>query len=146
MSDNILEIANQLVQKSAVFVVASLDEMGFPSQVALTPLPLNKSINSILFYTDKSKSTIRNIANDNRIAIFSYNQRNYSSICLKGHFRIVSEGKLSDDIQKLLNRFQWELAYTDPVILQFNTMSFRLRNNNEITTEKLDKLSSQSHD
>ncbi|WP_370866701.1 pyridoxamine 5'-phosphate oxidase family protein [Secundilactobacillus kimchicus] len=132
-----------------MFVVASVDKMGFPSQVALTPLPplpLNKSINSILFYTDKSKSTTRNITNGNKIAIFSYNQQNYSSICLKGHFRIISEGKLSDDIQKLLNRFQRELTYTNPVILQFNTMSCRLRNNNEITTDKLDKLSSQSQD
>ncbi|MBA1394141.1 pyridoxamine 5'-phosphate oxidase family protein, partial [Lactobacillus sp. XV13L] len=42
--------ANQVIKETNVLAVATLDKMNFPSLVVLTPLPIQRSIKSVLFY------------------------------------------------------------------------------------------------
>ncbi len=135
-----IEIANQLVDKAEVFSVTTIDKNDFPNTVALTPLPINKSVKSILFYTNRDTSTVINMREDSQSSIFSFSRDDYSSICMKGKLHIFPIDEVTDDIQKYLNKFQKHLHYDDPIILKFDTLSFKVRLNDQITQTTLSEL------
>ncbi|GAK47035.1 pyridoxamine 5'-phosphate oxidase [Secundilactobacillus oryzae JCM 18671] len=140
MKTEALKKANQIIQDTNVFQVATIDEQGFPCQVALTPLPINRSGNSVLFYTSGKTTIIRNMTRSSNASIFCFNEADYSSVSLKGTLRIMQSEPINDELQNALTTFQKTLNYEDPVILKFSAMTLKVRYNNAITTENLEKL------
>ena len=137
---NSIKLASELINSVSVFSVTTIDKSNFPNTVALTPLPINKSIRSILFYTNRDTSTAKNIRSESQASVFSFSDVDYSSICLKGNLHVFPIDEITADIQQYLNKFQNHLNYDDPVILKFDTMSFKVRSNDQITSTTLDEL------
>ncbi|GAY72900.1 pyridoxamine 5'-phosphate oxidase family protein [Lentilactobacillus kosonis] len=137
---NPIKLAGELVNSVSVFSVTTIDKSNFPNTVALTPLPINKSLRSILFYTNRDTATVKNIRKESQVSVFSFSDVDYSSICLKGNLHVFPIDEITDDIQQYLNKFQSHLNYDDPVILKFDTISFKVRSNDKITSSTLDQL------
>ncbi|GAB6092708.1 pyridoxamine 5'-phosphate oxidase family protein [Furfurilactobacillus curtus] len=129
--------AEHMLDHASVFQVATIDTLGFPNIVALTPLSLDRSLDNIFFYTTHSSSTVKNLANSTNAAIYCFAEENHSSLMLKGRFLIVSPTTLPDQWQKTLNQFQQSLNYEDPAILRFTSLAVKVREAGEITYSDL---------
>lgn len=142
---NTLDQANQEIKKATVLEVATLDKMNFPSLVVLTPLPIHRSVKSILFYTSEQSTTFKNLLNSSSAAVISFNEDAHSSVMLKGTLSAVAGAQDQQELQASLNAFQRELHYTKPVVLKFNTMSVKLRHHNRVDYQKLGQISQISN-
>lgn len=127
MKQTILQ-ANQYIKNAKVCEVATIDRMGFPSLVSLTPLTYQRSVATILFYTRFENSTVVNLANCANAAVLCFNEQDYSSVMLKGSLKIVAP--ISEKMRHNLTTFQKQLQYEHPIFLQFHTLSVKLRSAN----------------
>ncbi|UQS84250.1 pyridoxamine 5'-phosphate oxidase family protein [Bombilactobacillus thymidiniphilus] len=132
---NTLKLARQYVQDATVFQVATIDAMGFPNLVALTPLTTSRGIDSVLFYTGKETATVRNLTNSCNAAIICFKEKEYSSLMLKGSLRI--EPHMVEQVSDALSHFQSRLRYEQPVVLRFRTMSIKFRQHNKIDYQQI---------
>ena len=121
------QAAQKMIQATAVFTVATIDENGFPTTVALSPLPSDRHIEQLFFYTSRQTTTVKNIQRCNRATLFCYNLTDYSSLMLKGHLTLAGHEAFTTDWRNELTPFQQRLAYHDPVILKFQTNSIKMR-------------------
>ncbi|MBA1434475.1 pyridoxamine 5'-phosphate oxidase family protein [Bombilactobacillus bombi] len=135
--------ANQVIKETNVLAVATLDKMNFPSLVVLTPLPIQRSIKSVLFYTSEHSTTFKNLMNSSQAALICFEEVNHSSIMLKGNLAVVPQAVQNPQLQASLNAFQKELHYTKPVILRFTTMAVKIRHDNHIDYQKLVQINNK---
>lgn len=129
--------AEKMLDKATVFQVATIDKLGFPNIVALTPLPLDRSLDTVFFYTTHSSSTVKNLSRSTNAAIYCFDESKHSSLMLKGRFMIVSPSSLSGPWQEALNSFQRSLNYPDPSILRFTSLAFKIREAGHISYSDL---------
>ncbi|BDZ29560.1 pyridoxamine 5'-phosphate oxidase family protein [Lactiplantibacillus sp. WILCCON 0030] len=121
------QAALHMIQTTAVFTVATIDASGFPTTVALSPLPLDRNLEQLFFYTSRQTTTVKNIQRCNRATLFCYHLADYASLMLKGHLTLVGHEEFTTDWRKELSPFQRRLNYHDPVILKFQTSSIKIR-------------------
>ncbi|WP_137626222.1 pyridoxamine 5'-phosphate oxidase family protein [Lactiplantibacillus pingfangensis] len=121
------QAALHMIQTIAVFTVATIDETGFPTTVVLSPLPLDRSLEQLFFYTSRQTTTVKNIQHNNRATLSCYNLANFSSLMMKGHLTLVGHEAFTTNWRNELTPFQKQLAYHDPVILKFQTNSIKIR-------------------
>ncbi|MFC6200731.1 pyridoxamine 5'-phosphate oxidase family protein [Lactiplantibacillus nangangensis] len=121
------QAALHMIQATAVFTVATIDSKGFPTTVALSPLPLDRNLEQLFFYTSRQTTTVKNIERCHHATLFCYQLADYSSLMLKGTLTIVGHTEFTTDWRKELSPFQRRLNYHDPVILKFQTASIKIR-------------------
>lgn len=126
------QLAEQMLQAAQVLTVATVDKMGFPCTTALTPLPHDRSLKHLFFYTGRQTETVQNILERNQATIFAFNLSDYSSIMLKGSFHLLNQNNFPQDWRQDLSDFQISLHYQDPVIVVFQTIAVKLRQNHEV--------------
>lgn len=125
--------ASRMLDTATVVQVSTIDALGFPNIVALTPLPLDRSLDTIYFYTTHSSATVKNLENSVNAAIYIFNESAHSSLMLKGRLIIVSAQELDQEWQSSLNGFQKSLHYPDPAILRFSAMAVKVREGGQVT-------------
>lgn len=133
------QAALKMIQTAFVFTLATIDRHGFPTMVALVPLPTKRSLTEIFFYTSRQTMTAQNIRANNRASLFCYDRSDYSSVMLKGRLTLVGTEAFQNDWRNELNDFQRQLNYQDPVILKFQTNSIKIREMMKI--DHLERLS-----
>ncbi|CAM3112116.1 pyridoxamine 5'-phosphate oxidase family protein [Lactiplantibacillus plajomi] len=121
------QAALHMIQTAPVFTLATVDANQFPTMVALSPLPSSRSLERMLFYTSRQTTTAQNIQASKRACLFCYDVESYSSVLLKGRLSFVGNDAFEQDWHLELNDFQRQLAYKDPVILQFQTSAIKVR-------------------
>ena len=121
------QAALQMIQTAAVFTVATIDASGFPTLVALSPLPTRRSLTQLFFYTSRQTMTAKNIQSCKKATLFCYNLDDYTSVMLKGQLRVVGHDEFAEDWHQELNAFQQQLAYKEPIILKFQTQTIKIR-------------------
>ncbi|AVK64098.1 pyridoxamine 5'-phosphate oxidase family protein [Lactobacillus sp. CBA3606] len=121
------QAALQMIQTTPVFTVATIDATGFPTLVALSPLPTHRTLEQLFFYTSRQTTTAQNIQHNRRATLFCYHLADYASLMLKGHLTLSSPEQMGPTWQPELTTFQQQLAYKDPVILRFQTQTIKIR-------------------
>lgn len=116
-----------IIQAAPVFTLATVDADGFPTMVALSPLPIKRSLEELYFYTSRQTSTTQNIQNWRQASLFYYQLSDYASIMLRGKLSLVGTNVFEQDWRAELTSFQQQLNYKDPVILKFQTSSIKIR-------------------
>lgn len=121
------QAALQMIQTAPVFTLATVDADGYPTMVALSPLPIKRRLEELYFYTSRQTSTAQNIQNCRQASLFYYQLSDYSSIMLRGKLTLVGNNAFDQDWRTALTDFQQQLDYKDPVILHFQTNSIKIR-------------------
>ncbi|WP_047998638.1 pyridoxamine 5'-phosphate oxidase family protein [Lactiplantibacillus herbarum] len=121
------QTALHMIQAAPVFTVATIDASGYPTMVALSPLPTKRSLEQLFFYTSRQTTTAQNIQNQKQASLFCYHLADYTSIMLRGQLTLVGNDVFQHDWHDELTDFQQQLAYKDPVILRFQTNSIKIR-------------------
>ena len=121
------QAALHMIQTAPVFTLATVDADGYPTMVALSPLPIKRSLESLYFYTSRQTSTTQNIQNWRQASLFYYQLSDYASIMLRGTLTLVGNNVFDQDWRAELTDFQQQLNYKDPVILRFQTSSIKIR-------------------
>lgn len=121
------QAALHMIQTTSVFTLATVDADGFPTMVALSPLPIKRSLEELYFYTSRQTSTTQNIQNWRQASLFYYQLSDYASIMLRGKLSLVGTNVFEQDWRAELTDFQQQLNYIDPVILRFQTSSIKIR-------------------
>ena len=121
------QIALHMIQAAPIFTLATIDANGFPTMVALSPMPTHRSLEELFFYTSRQTTTAQNIRASKRASLFCYNLSDYSSVMLKEHITFAGIDAFDQDWHLELNAFQRRLNYKDPVILRFQTSAVKVR-------------------
>ncbi|RRK10502.1 pyridoxamine 5'-phosphate oxidase family protein [Lactiplantibacillus garii] len=121
------QTALHLIQTAPVFTLATVDPNGFPTMVALSPLPTRRRLEELFFYTSRQTTTAQNLQTSKRASLFCYNLHDYSSVMLRGRLSLAGTDAFDQDWHLELNAFQRRLAYKDPVILRFQTNAVKVR-------------------
>lgn len=121
------QAALKMIQAAPVFTLATVDANGYPTMVALSPLPNKRRLEELFFYTSRQTTTAYNLQHSKRAALFCYDLTDYSSLMLKGRLSLVGTNAFDQDWRTQLNSFQQRLDYHDPVILRFQTVAIKLR-------------------
>ncbi|MCT3228896.1 pyridoxamine 5'-phosphate oxidase family protein [Lactiplantibacillus plantarum] len=121
------QAALHMIQTAPVFTLATVDADGFPTMVALSPLPIKRSLEELYFYTSRQTSTTQNIQNWRQASLFYYQLSDYASIMLRGKLSLVGTNVFEQDWRAELTDFQQQLNHKDPVILRFQTSSIKIR-------------------
>ncbi len=110
------QAALHMIQTAPVFTLATVDADGFPTMVALSPLPIKRSLEELYFYTSRQTSTTQNIQNWRQASLFYYQLSDYASIMLRGKLSLVGTNVFEQDWRAELTDFQQQLNYKDPVV------------------------------
>lgn len=121
------QTALHMIQTAPVFTVATIDDSGYPTMVALSPLPTKRTLEQLYFYTSRQTATAQNIQNLKQASLFFYHLEDYTSIMLRGQLSLVGNDAFQNDWHDELTDFQRQLNYKDPVILRFQTNSIKIR-------------------
>ncbi|MFB9769122.1 pyridoxamine 5'-phosphate oxidase family protein [Lactiplantibacillus modestisalitolerans] len=130
------QAALNMLQRATAFTVATVDASGYPTLVVLSPLPGNRSLNHLFFYTSRQTQTVKNLAHTHRASLLYYQVADYSSLLLRGQLTLVGNDAFDHDWHDALNTFQQQLNYHDPVILRFQTHSLKIRH--RVNTDHLE--------
>lgn len=136
-------VAQQLLQQQTTFTVATVDSQGFPTTVALSALPQQRSLETLFFYTSRQTMTVQNMRHQSRATIFCFDETTHASLMLKGYLTEVGSTQLPVDWVQQLTPFQQQLDYQQPIILQFKTLAMKVRP--MTTIDHLERLPKTPH-
>ncbi|WP_318767489.1 pyridoxamine 5'-phosphate oxidase family protein [Lactiplantibacillus carotarum] len=121
------QAALNMILAAPIFTLATIDASGYPTMVALRPLPTHRSLKELFFYTSRQTMTVQNLRASKHASLFCYSLDDYSSVMLKGQLTVVGHTAFQSDWRHELNDFQKQLNYQDPVILRFQTSTIKIR-------------------
>ncbi|QFR66099.1 pyridoxamine 5'-phosphate oxidase family protein [Furfurilactobacillus rossiae] len=132
-----IKVAEKMLESATVFQVSTIDSLGFPNITALTPLKMDRSLDTIFFYTKHNSATVKNLSNTTNAAIYCFNEDTHTSLMLKGRFLIVNPQELDSSWTDYLNGFQKSLNYIDPAILRFTSLAVKVRESGKVSYSDL---------
>jgi len=130
MKDAVRTIGN-LIDRTTVSIISSVDEAGFPNTKAMLPPRLRKGIKHLYFTTNTSSMRVRQYLADPRACVYFFDKRFYRGVMLKGTMSVLRDKKTKMMIWRSGDETYYPKGVTDPdyCVLKFTSQCGRYYSN-----------------
>lgn len=83
----------EIIDKSNVTIISSIDEDGFPNTKAMLPPRKRKGIQEIYLTTNTSSMRVKQYSSNPNACVYFYDKRFFKGVMLKGKMAILQDAK-----------------------------------------------------
>jgi CheY-like chemotaxis protein len=102
MRDAVQTIGN-MIDKTTVSIISSVDEAGFPNTKAMLPPRKREGIKQLYFTTNTSSMRVKQYSANSKACVYFYDKRFFRGVMLKGTMSVLHDQQKVIDIEKYLN-------------------------------------------
>ncbi len=120
-----------LIDKTSVSIISSVDEEGFPNTKAMLPPRLREGIKHIYFSTNTSSMRVRQYRTNPKACVYFFNRRFFRGVMLKGTMSVLHDEKTKTRIWRSGDELYYPKGITDPdyCVLKFTSQCGRYYSN-----------------
>jgi len=125
------KIIGDIIDKSSITIISSVDENGFPNTKAMLPPRKRAGIKEIYLTTNTSSMRVKQYFENNKACVYFYDKRYYRGIMMKGKMEILQDAKSKKMIWKDGDEMYYPKGVTDPdyCVLKFTAFEGRYYSN-----------------
>jgi len=122
MKDAVRTIGN-LIDKTTVSIISSVDEAGFPNTKAMLPPRLRQGIKHLYFTTNTSSMRVGQYMANPKACVYFFDKRFYRGVMLKGKMSVLRDKKTKMMIWRNGDEMYYPKGLTDPdyCVLRFTS-------------------------
>lgn len=116
-----------IIDKTAVSIIGSVDEAGFPNTKAMLPPRRREGIKYLYFTTNTSSMRVAQYAGNPKACVYFFDKRFFKGAMLKGTMEILQDDASKQMIWKDGDEMYYPKGVTDPdyCVLKFTAQSGR---------------------
>ncbi|MBU1108481.1 MAG: pyridoxamine 5'-phosphate oxidase family protein [Candidatus Riflebacteria bacterium] len=120
-----------IIDKSTVSIISSVDEDGFPNSKAMLPPRKREEIKNIFFTTNTSSMRVKQYSENPKACIYFFDKRFFRGVMLKGTMKILKDQKTKEMIWQDGDEMYYPEGIADPdyCVLKFTATSGRYYSN-----------------
>jgi general stress protein 26 len=130
MRDAVQTIGN-MIDKTTVSIISSVDEEGFPNTKAMLPPRKREGIKHLYFTTNTSSMRVKQYTNNSKACVYFYDKRFFKGVMLKGTMEVLHDSKTKEMIWREGDEMYYPKGVTDPdyCVLKFTGQNGRYYSN-----------------
>lgn len=130
MRDTEKTIGN-MIDKTSVSIISSVDEMGFPNTKAMLPPRKREGIKHLYFTTNTSSMRVKQYTDNSKACVYFFDKRFFRGVMLKGSMEVLQDGETKEMIWREGDEMYYPKGVTDPdyCVLKFTAENGRYYSN-----------------
>ena len=126
MRDSVKTIGN-MIDKSSVSIISSVDEFGFPNTKAMLPVRKRKGLKHLYFTTNTSSMRVKQYTDNPKACVYFFDKRFFRGVMLKGTMSVLHDPESKEMIWCDGDERYYSKGVTDPdyCVLLFTAQSGR---------------------
>jgi len=130
MRDAVQTIGN-MIDKSAVSIISSIDKAGFPNTKAMFPPRKREGIKHLYFTTNTSSLRVRQYTDNPKACVYFYDKRFFRGVMLRGTMEVLHDKISKEMIWRDGDEMYYPKGVTDPdyCVLKFTAHNGRYYSN-----------------
>jgi len=130
MRDAVKTVGN-MIDKSSVSIISSVDETGFPNTKAMFPPRRREGIKHLYFTTNTSSLRVRQYSDNPKACVYFYDKRFFRGVMLKGTMEVLHDKRSKEMIWRDGDEMYYPEGVTDPdyCVLKFTAQNGRYYSN-----------------
>ena len=140
MMRNIDKTIGDIIDKTNVTIISSIDEGGFPNTKAMLPPRKRNGIKEIYLTTNTSSMRVKQYLENSKACIYFYDKRFFRGIMMRGNMEVLSDTKSKEMIWRDSDELYYPKGVNDPdyCVLKFTAIEGRYYNNFKSETFKIE--------
>jgi general stress protein 26 len=120
-----------MIDKTSVSIISSVDEMGFPNTKAMLPPRKREGIKYLYFTTNTSSMRVKQYTDDSKACVYFFDKRFFRGVMLKGSMEVLQDGKTKEMIWREGDEMYYSKGVADPdyCVLKFTAENGRYYSN-----------------
>jgi general stress protein 26 len=120
-----------MIDKTSVSIVSSVDEMGFPNTKAMLPPRKREGIKHLYFTTNTSSMRVKQYTENPKACVYFFDKRFFRGVMLKGSMKVLQDPKTKEMIWREGDDMYYPMGVTDPdyCVLKFTAENGRYYSN-----------------
>lgn len=116
-----------LIDKSSVSIISSVDEDGFPNTKAMIPPRKRENIKHLYFTTNSSSMRVKQYLANPKACVYFYDKRFFKGVMLKGIMEVLYDNKAKEMLWQKGDEMYYSKGVTDPdyCVLKFTAQNGR---------------------
>lgn len=133
------ESVAKLIEHSAVSIISSVDENGFPNTKAMLPPRKRDGLKTFYFTTNTSSMRVQQYQKNKKACIYFFDKHFFRGVMLVGTMEVLTDQKTKDMIWQDGDTMYYPLGITDPdyCVLKFTAAKMRTYQNFNSTTTNI---------
>ena len=111
---NAEQTIGNLIDKSAVSLIGSVDDAGFPNTKAMLPPRKREGIKCLYFTTNTSSLRVKQYTANHKACVYFFDKRFYRGVMLKGDMAVLQDAKTKKMIWRDGDELYYPKGVTDP--------------------------------
>ena len=130
MRDSEKTIGN-IIDKTKVTLISSVDENGFPNTKAMLPPRKRNGIKHLYFTTNTSSMRVKQYSNNPKACVYFFDQRFFKGVMLKGTMEVLKDKKTKQMIWNDGDEMYYAKGVSDQdyCVLKFTALNGRYYSN-----------------
>jgi general stress protein 26 len=130
MRDSVKTIGN-LIDKTTVSIISSVDKAGFPNSKAMLPPRKREGIKHLFFTTNTSSMRVKQYTVNPKACVYFFDKRFFRGVMLRGTMEVLQDKASKAMIWKDGDEIYYPGGVTDPdyCVLKFTAQSGRYYSN-----------------
>jgi general stress protein 26 len=130
MKDAARTIGN-MIDKTTVSIISSIDEEGLPNTKAMLPPRLRKGIKHLYFITNTSSMRVKQYMDNPKACVYFFDKRFYRGVMLKGTMSVLRDKKTKRLMWRSGDEIYYAKGLADPdyCVLKFTAQCGRYYSN-----------------
>ncbi|MBU0568856.1 pyridoxamine 5'-phosphate oxidase family protein [bacterium] len=126
MRDTVQTVGN-MIDKTTVSIISSVDEAGFPNTKAMLPPRKREGIKYLYFTTNTSSMRVKQYTDNSKACVYFFDKRFFRGVMLKGTMEVLQDNKSKQMIWKDGDEMYYPKGVTDPdyCVLKFTAQNGR---------------------
>ena len=120
-----------IIDKTTVSILGSVDENGFPNSKAMLPPRKREGIKNLYFTTNTSSMRVRQCAGNRNACVYFFDPRFFKGVMLIGTMEVLQDGNAKQMIWQKGDEMYYPQGVTDPdyCVLKFTGTTGRYYSN-----------------
>lgn len=116
-----------LIDKSNISIISSVDNEGFPNTKAMLKVREREELRKFYFTTNTSSMRVKQYMENNKACLYFYDSRFFRGVMLKGTMEVLQDLESKKRIWREGDNMYYPLGVSDPdyCVLKFTAMSGR---------------------
>jgi len=116
-----------LIDKSNISIISSVDNEGFPNTKAMLKVREREELKKFYFTTNTSSMRVKQYMENNKACLYFYDSRFFRGVMLKGTMEVLQDLESKKRIWREGDTMYYPLGVSDPdyCVLKFTAMSGR---------------------
>ncbi len=130
MRDPVQTVGN-IIDKTTVSIISSVDEAGFPNTKAMLPPRKREGIKHLYFTSNTSSMRVKQYTDNAKACVYFYDKRFFRGVMLKGTMSVLQDEKTKEMIWKDGDEMYYPNGVADPdyCVLRFTAQNGRYYSN-----------------